>query len=49
MALGVSIRGDYRRFLLEFGWGGVAGLDLYGLGPGAPVKRAAWGTDVHAR
>lgn len=36
-SLGVQIRGDYRRFLLEFGWGGVAGLELYGLGPDVPA------------
>lgn len=34
--LGVPIRGDYRQFLLELGWGGVAGLVLYGLGEDVP-------------
>lgn len=34
--LGVPIRGDYRQFLLELGWGGVAGVVLYGLGDDVP-------------
>lgn len=34
--LGVSIRGGYRRFLRQFGWGGVEHLELYGLGRDVP-------------
>lgn len=35
-ALGLLIHGDYRSFLLDFGWGGVEGLELYGLGSDVP-------------
>ena len=35
-ALGIRIRGDYRRFVERYGWGGVGGLELYGLGKGVP-------------
>jgi hypothetical protein len=34
--LGVSIRGDYRRFVEEYGWGGVGYIELYGLGHDVP-------------
>ncbi len=34
--LGVPIQGDYRRFLLEFGWGGAESLELFGLGADVP-------------
>lgn len=34
--LGTSIRGEYRRFLKDFGWGGVEHLELYGLGSDTP-------------
>ncbi len=34
--LGVPIQGGYRQFLLELGWGGIAGLVLYGLGDDVP-------------
>lgn len=34
--LGVPIRGDYRLFLLQFGWGGVEHLELFGLGADVP-------------
>jgi hypothetical protein len=27
-ALGVAIRGDYRRFIEEYGWGGVGYIEL---------------------
>jgi hypothetical protein len=30
-SLGLTIRGDYRRFLLEYGWGGVGYLELWKL------------------
>jgi cell wall assembly regulator SMI1 len=35
-ALGVSIRGDYRGFVQEYGWGGVGYIELYGLGDDVP-------------
>lgn len=35
-ALGVPLAGGYRRFLEQFGWGGVESIELYGLGPGVP-------------
>jgi hypothetical protein len=35
-SLGVRVKGDYRKFLLEFGWGGVGYLELYGLGQDVP-------------
>lgn len=35
-ALGISIRGDYRRFVEEYGWGGVGHIELYGLGDDVP-------------
>lgn len=35
-ALGIFIRGDYRRFLEHFGWGGVGGIEVYGLGDDVP-------------
>lgn len=31
-ALGVTIEGSYRRFLMRFGWGGVEHLEVNGLG-----------------
>jgi hypothetical protein len=34
--LGLLIQGDYRKFLLDFGWGGVGHLELYGLGADVP-------------
>lgn len=34
--LGISIRGDYRRFVEEYGWGGVGHIELYGLGDDVP-------------
>jgi hypothetical protein len=35
-ALGIAIRGDYRRFVEEYGWGGVGCMELYGLGDDVP-------------
>ncbi|MFS8066933.1 MAG: SMI1/KNR4 family protein [Byssovorax sp.] len=35
-ALGLPIRGDYRKFLLDVGWGGVGCFELYGLGSDVP-------------
>lgn len=35
-ALGVAIPGDYRRFVEDYGWGGVRGIALYGLGDDVP-------------
>lgn len=35
-ALGLTLRGDYRRFLLELGWGGTRHIALYGLGSDVP-------------
>jgi hypothetical protein len=34
--LNVLIKGDFRRFLRTFGWGGVGPLELYGLGSDVP-------------
>jgi len=34
--LGIAIRGDYRQFLLELGWGGVGCMELFGLGSDVP-------------
>lgn len=34
--IGLPIRGDYRRFLVDFGWGGVGSFELYGLGADVP-------------
>jgi len=34
--LALPIRGAYRKFLLRFGWGGVADIELYGLGKDVP-------------
>ena len=34
--LGLLIQGDYRKFLLDFGWGGVGHFELYGLGADVP-------------
>lgn len=36
LSLGVRFPDQYRRFLAEFGWGGVAHGELYGLGPDVP-------------
>ncbi len=35
-SLGLVIRGDYRKFLLDFGWGGTGKFELYGLGSDVP-------------
>ena len=35
-ALDLSILGDYRKFLLDFGWGGAGNFELYGLGSDVP-------------
>lgn len=35
-ALGLSLGGTYRDFLRQFGWGGVAHLEIYGLGRDVP-------------
>jgi SMI1-KNR4 cell-wall len=35
-AIGLPIRGDYRNFLLDFGWGGDGAFELYGLGSDVP-------------
>ena len=35
-ALGLLIQGDYRSFLLDFGWGGTSKFELYGLGSDVP-------------
>lgn len=35
-ALGVHLKGHYREFLRTFGWGGVDGLEVLGLGAGVP-------------
>lgn len=54
-ALGVPIRGDYRRFLLELGWGGAGHLELFGLGSDVPrhldlVERTlSQRTEMHPR
>lgn len=34
--LGVVLSGSYRHFLRDFGWGGVAHLEIFGLGSDAP-------------
>jgi cell wall assembly regulator SMI1 len=34
--LGVKLRGAYRRFLQDHGWGGAAQLELFGLGNDVP-------------
>ena len=34
--LGVPIKGSYRLFVLEFGWGGAGPYELFGLGAGVP-------------
>lgn len=34
--LDLPIQGDYRRFLLDFGWGGAGDFELYGLGSDVP-------------
>jgi len=34
--LGVPIQGGYRAFLRRFGYGGVGGHEMYGLGTGVP-------------
>ncbi len=31
-ALGVDIRGQYREFLLQYGWGGSGAVELFGIG-----------------
>ena len=36
-SLGIPIEGAYRSFLMQFGWGGVEHLELYGLGKDAPA------------
>lgn len=36
-ALGVSLAGGYRAFLMEFGWGAVGYMEFYGLGKGVPA------------
>ncbi len=35
-ALDLLIQGDYRNFLLDFGWGGAGDFELYGLGSDVP-------------
>lgn len=35
-ALGITIRGGYRQFLLKFGWGGRSAFEMYGLGEDVP-------------
>lgn len=35
--LSVPIAGGYREFLRRFGWGGVPGYDIWGLGDGVPA------------
>lgn len=34
--LGLRILGSYRRFLGDFGWGGVGHIDIFGLGDAVP-------------
>ncbi len=36
LRLGVVLSDSYRAFLREFGWGGMAGWEIYGLGPDVP-------------
>lgn len=35
-ALGIPFHGGFRKFLMRFGWGGVVGVELYGLGKNVP-------------
>ena len=37
-SLRVPISGGYQRFLQRFGWGGVPGYDLWGIGHGVPKR-----------
>lgn len=53
--LGVPFKGDYRRFLRRFGWGGVGHWEVFGLGSDVPshlnlsVLTQSERTEMHPR
>ncbi len=47
--LGLVLSDGYRAFIREFGWGGAAGWELYGLGPDVPFHLELVGVTASER